>query len=335
MKQHILLTGDRPTGRLHLGHYVGSLRNRVALQDRDDIKRFVMIADIQALSANIDNPQKVRDNVFEIALDYLAVGIDPSKTAICLQSRIPEIAELAIYFLNLVTVSRLGQNPTVKTEMKEKGFGMNVPAGFFMHPVHQAADILVFRADMVPVGADQLPLIEQANEIGERFNKIYKNIFPKVQGIVPEQGARLMGLDGKAKMSKSLNNAIYLSDSRKEIEKKVMQMYTDPKHVKVSDPGHVQGNVVFSFLDIFDSRVDEVADLKKQYKKGGLGDIVLKKRLIDVLDVLIAPIRERRAHFEKHPQDVLDIVKKGTDVARIIAGETLELVRQAMKIDYY
>lgn len=334
MKRRVL-TGDRPTGKLHLGHYVGSLANRIALQNDPSYEQFVMIADVQALSAHTDI-NKVRDSVIEVALDYLAVGLDPRKTTIFIQSLIPQIPELTMYFLNLVTVSRLAQNPTVKTEMKEKGFEKSVPAGFFMHPVNQTADILAFKADVVPVGADQLPMIEQANEIGERFNRTYGSVFPHVQAMVPEAGkrARLPGIDGKSKMSKSLDNAIYLSDSRAEIERKVMMMYTDPGHVHVQDPGKVEGNAVFMYLDVFDSDIEEVRRLKKQYRAGGLGDMVLKKRLIEILDGLIAPMRERRAAFAKDKKGVLEILIKGSKKAEKIATQTLAEARRALSLDY-
>jgi tryptophanyl-tRNA synthetase len=326
------LTGDRPTGKLHLGHFVGSLQNRLVLQDTHD--SFVMIADVQGLSANADNPQKIRDNVLEVALDYLAVGLDPKKTTIFIQSLIPEIAELTVYFLNLVTIARLGQNPTVKTEMKEKGFENSVPAGFYMHPINQAADILAFRADVVPVGEDQLPMIEQTNEIVEKFNRLYGETFNKVKAMTSKT-PRLPGIDGMAKMSKSLGNAIYLSDTKKEIEKKVMEMYTDPEHIKATDPGHVDGNVVFMYLDAFDSDHEEVAKLKHQYSQGGLGDVMLKKRLIEILDDLLAPMRERRAEFEKNPKEVMKILEEGTKKARATTTATLTDVRRAMKIDYF
>jgi len=326
------LTGDRPTGKLHLGHYVGSLQNRVLLQDTHD--QYIMIADVQGLSANAQDPKKIRDNVLEVALDYLAVGLDPKKNTIFIQSLIPEIAELTIYFLNLVTISRIGQNPTIKTEMKEKGYDTSVPAGFYIHPISQAADILIFKANTVPVGGDQLPMLEQTNEIVEKFNRFYGAVFEKVSPLV-SQTPRLCGIDGKAKMSKSLGNAIYLSDSKKEIEKKVMDMYTDPEHIKATDPGHVEGNVVFLYLDIFDSRKDEVADLKKQYAQGGLGDVIIKKRLIEVLEELIAPMRARREEYAKDKKAVFAMLEKGTQNARIIAAQTLKEVRGAIGIDYF
>lgn len=332
MEKPRALTGDRPTGKLHLGHYVGSLQNRVLLQDTHD--QYVMIADMQALTDNAENPQKVRDNVFEVALDYLAVGIDPEKTTVFIQSLVPELAELTMYFLNLVTIARLGQNPTVKSEMKEKGFETSVPAGFYMYPISQASDILAFKPMAVPVGEDQLPMIEQTNEIVEKFNRLYGPVFEKVSAVIAHT-SRLPGLDGKAKMSKSLNNAIYISDSRHDIEKKVMEMYTDPEHIKATDPGHIEGNVVFAYLDIFDTRHEEVLQLKHQYAQGGLGDVILKKRLVDVLDQLIAPMRERRSQYEKNPQAVFDLLEKGTQKAREVARQTLTEVRAAIGINYF
>jgi tryptophanyl-tRNA synthetase len=326
-----VLTGDRPTGRLHLGHYVGSLENRVKLQG--EYPQYVMVADVQALTDNFDNPEKVRANVLEVAMDNLAVGVDPKKSKMFIQSLVPEIAELTIYFLNLVTVSRLKQNPTVKNEIKEKGFGEQVPAGFLMYPISQAADMLFLKTNLIPVGEDQLPVIEQANEIVEKFNRIYGETFPKLEPMVGT-GRRLSGIDGKAKMSKSLGNAIYLSDPTEEVTKKVMQMYTDPKHIHASDPGHVEGNVVFEYLDIFDPASGEVAELKKQYKKGGLGDVVIKKRLIGVLEDFLSPIRARRSALEKDQKKVMDILMEGTKEVRKKAIETMGEVRERMKIDY-
>lgn len=331
MKETIL-TGDRPTGRLHLGHYVGSLQNRIKMQD--EYRQFIMIADAQALTDNADNPEKVRENVFEVALDYLAVGIDPNKSTILIQSQIPELSELAMYFMNLVSLARVEQNPTVKTEIKQKKFGRGVPAGFVMYPISQAADILGFKATVVPVGADQLPMIEQTNEIADRFNAVYGKVFDRVKAVVPEN-ARLPGIDGAAKMGKSLGNAIYLSDSVKEISEKVMMMYTDPTHLKVSDPGHVKGNMVFTYLDVFDKNKEEIEELKKQYKKGGLGDVVLKKRLIGVLEGIIGPIRSRREELAKDRNNILRILEKGTLEAQEVVQETLEEVRRAMKLDYF
>lgn len=360
---NIVLTGDRPTGRLHLGHFVGSIQNRLKLQEeaaQAGTPCYYMVADVQALTDNADNPEKVRNNVKEVALDNLACGIDPAKTIMFIQSQIPEIAELTIFFLNLVSVQRLFRNPTVRNEAKSKNFNMDIhmlngllasgsepakieadqrqgiPAGFLTYPVSQAADILTFKSTIIPVGEDQLPVIEQANEIVLKFNSLYGqngDVFEKIKPIVPEV-ARVMGIDGNAKMSKSLNNAIYLSDSDKEIEQKVMQMYTDPNHIKVEDPGQVEGNVVFSYLDIFDPNKAEVEELKAQYKKGGLGDMVIKKRLISVLQNLIGPIRSRREELER-TVDVMKILEEGTQRARLAAAQTLAEVKKAIKIDYF
>jgi tryptophanyl-tRNA synthetase len=331
--ENVVLTGDRPTGKLHLGHFVGSIQNRIKLQDEHKTA-FYMIADIQALTDNADNPDKVRNNVLEVALDNLACGIDPTKTTMFIQSEVPEIAELTVLFMNLVTLARLKRNPTVKAEMKQKGYDEDVPAGFLAYPVSQAADILAFKATIIPVGEDQLPVIEQANEIVQKFNTLYGNTFEKIKPIVSTT-ARLEGIDGGAKMSKSLDNAIYLSDTPEEIEKKVMAMYTDPQHIHVNDPGKVDGNVVFSYLDIFDPRKEEVAELKKQYEKGGLGDIVLKKRLMGVLEDVIGPIRDRREALAKDPKKVMDILKVGTLKARETAAITMKEVRAAIKINYF
>lgn len=329
--KQIALTGDRPTGRLHLGHYVGSLKNRVKMQD--EFKQFVMVADVQALTDNADNPDKVRNNVLEVALDNLAAGVDPAKTTFFIQSMVPEIAELTIFFLNLVTVARLERNPTVKNEMRQKGYEGNVPAGFLAYPVSQAADILAFKATHVPVGEDQIPVLEQANEISHKFNSLYGETFEKIEPII-SHAPRLMGIDGGAKMSKSLNNAIFLSDDAETIKKKVMQMYTDPKHIHVNDPGNVEGNVVFDYLTIFDPNQDEVNELKNQYKKGGLGDTVIKNRLADVLENIIAPIRERREYLAAKPDYVMNILLEGTKEARRVAAETMTEVKKAMKINY-
>ncbi len=333
-KGNIVLTGDRPTGKLHLGHFIGSIQNRLKLQEENKTA-YYMVADVQALTDNAENPEKVRNNVVEVALDNLACGLDPLKTTFFIQSEIPEIAELTVLFLNLVTVARLKRNPTVKAEMKQKGYDEDVPAGFLAYPVSQTADILAFKANTIPVGEDQLPVIEQANEIVQKFNTLYGGlVFDKIKPIVSEN-PRLMGLDGNAKMSKSLGNAIYLSDSSEEIEKKVMQMYTDPKHLHVSDPGNVEGNVVFSYLDIFDPKKEEVAALKAQYMKGGLGDVVIKKRLVQILDDLIAPIRERREQLSKDPKKIMDILHAGTEKAREASRKTLSEVKQVMKINYF
>lgn len=328
-----ILTGDRPTGRLHLGHYVGSIENRLELQ-KDGASFFYMIADAQALTDNAANPKKVCDNVLEVALDNLACGIDPKKTTMFIQSQIPEIAELAMYFQNLVTVSRLKQNPTVKTEIKQRGFGESIPVGFLAYPISQAADILAFKASRIPVGADQLPVLEQANEIVDSFNRIYGQTFDRIKGITGRQ-SRLMGIDGNAKMSKSLGNAIFLADSAKEVEQKVMQMYTDPTHIHVQDPGEVKGNVVFAYLDIFDSNMEEVAELKRQYKKGGLGDVVLKKRLAKILNDLLEPIRVKRTELAKDPDAVMAILEKGTAAARKQAQSVLREVKTNMHINYF
>lgn len=328
----IVLTGDRPTGPLHLGHYVGSLKNRLVLQEQ--YKQYVMIADVQALTDNYDNPQKVRDNVLEVALDYLAVGIDPKKTTMFIQSMIPQIAELTIFYLNLVTVSRLARNPTVKAEIQHKGFGESIPAGFFMYPVSQAADITIVKANLVPVGEDQLPMIEQTNEIVRSFNRHYKtDILVETKALIP-QYARLVGTDGQAKMSKSLGNAIYLSDNPDMVAQKVRSMYTDPEHIHVADPGKVEGNTVFTYLDVFDTRTDEVAELKAHYTRGGLGDMVLKKRLTEVLNAFLDPIRARREELKKDPKYVMDIILQGTCATEAVAQQTIRDVKEAMKLNY-
>lgn len=331
-KQEIVLTGDRPTGPLHLGHYVGSLLNRVALQDL--YKQYVLIADIQALTDNADNPAKVRDNVLQVMLDYLAVGIDPKKTTIFIQSMIPEIAELTILYLNLVTVNRLLRNPTVKTEIAQKNFGESVPAGFLMYPVSQAADITIVKGTLIPVGEDQLPVIEQTNEIVRSFNRMYQTqVFPEAKPMIPKV-ARLVGLDGQAKMSKSLGNAIFLSDDVDTLKKKVMSMYTDPAHVKVDMPGHVEGNVVFTYLDVFDADTAKISELKAHYQRGGLGDVVLKNYLFEVLNNVLTPIRNRRVEFAKDPGQVMRILLEGTQATRQVAAQTMDQVRQSIKLDY-
>src|SRR5579863_250715 len=330
--ESIVLTGDRPTGPLHLGHYLGSLKSRIELQDK--YKQYVMIADMQALTDYFDQPEMVRKNVLEVCLDYLAVGIDPQKTTIFIQSLIPEIAELTMYFLNLVTVNRLMRNPTVKAEITQKEFGDRLSAGFLTYPVSQAADIVIVKGTIVPVGEDQLPHIEQTNEIIHAFNRMYnKEVFGHVTGRISKVG-RLPGVDGKAKMSKSLGNAIFLSDSAEIIAEKVMKMYTDPDHIHVNDPGKVEGNVVFSYLDIFDPNVEEVAALKAHYRAGGLGDVMLKRRLIDVLNALISPIRERRAQYAQDPQGVMDCLLAGSTHVREVAARTMDEVRCAMHLDY-
>ncbi len=334
VKKETILTGDRPTGPLHLGHYVGSLKQRVELQEIH--KQFVMLADVQALTDNFDNPQKVRTNIFQVILDYLAVGIDPEKTTIFIQSMIPEIAELTIYYLNLVTINRLKRNPTVKTEIEQKGFEQSVPAGFLMYPVHQAADITIFKGTIVPVGADQLPVIEQTNEIVRSFNRLYNtDVLKEAQALIPQKASRLPGIDGKAKMSKSLGNAIYLSDPADVVAQKVMKMYTDPNHLRITDPGNVEDNTVFMYLDIFDPLTQEVEALKDHYRKGGLGDVAIKKRLIDVLNNFLEPIRQRRAHFEKDPAYVLEVLKKGTAHAQETARATMAEIRTALQLNYF
>ncbi len=330
-KYKIAVTGDRPTGKLHLGHLVGSLQNRIKIQE--ECKQFVMIADVQALTDNADSPEKVRNNVIEVALDNLAVGVDPTISTFFIQSQIPEIAELTIFFLNLVTVARLERNPTVKNEMKQKGFGGNVPAGFLCYPVSQTADILSFKANIVPVGEDQLPMIEQANEISHKFNSLYGEIFPKIEPRISES-PRLLGTDGASKMSKSLNNAIFLSDKKDTINDKVMQMFTDPKHIHKSDPGRIEGNVVFEYLSIFDPNKEELEEIKNGYKKGGVGDIEIKNRLIDILENIISPIREKRENLSKDPSKIMDILNEGGKLARETTKETMHEVRRAMKINY-
>lgn len=331
--QKTILTGDRPTGPLHLGHYVGSLLNRVELQK--SYKQFVMLADIQALTDNVDNPQKIRTNVCEVVLDYLAVGIDPSKTTIFLQSMIPEIAELATLYLNFVTLSRLKRNPTVKTEIQQKGYGDAVTVGFLTYPVHQAADITIFKGNLVPVGEDQLPMIEQTNEIVRAFNRTYNtNVLVEAEALIP-RFARLPGIDGKAKMGKSLGNAIFLSDSADLVSKKVMQMYTDPDHIRVEDPGKIEGNTVFTYLDVFGTDVAAIAQMKEQYQKGGLGDVKVKRYLVEVLNTLLEPLRQRRAEYAKDPHAVMQIIRTGTEHAREVAAQTMTEVRQAIGLNYW
>lgn len=330
--ESIILTGDRPTGPLHLGHYLGSLKTRVDLQDK--YKQFIMIADLQALTDYFDRPALVRNNVLQVCLDYLAVGIDPSKSTIFIQSLIPEVAELTVLFLNLVSVNRLKRNPTVKTEITQKGLEEHLSAGFLTYPVSQAADIAIVKGTIVPVGADQLPHVEQTNEIINTFNRIYGgDIFGHVTGHVSKV-SRLPGIDGKAKMSKSLDNAIYLSDSADKITEKVMKMYTDPDHIHVSDPGKVEGNVVFTYLDIFDPEIEVVEELKVHYRRGGLGDVQLKRRLIEVLNTLLSPIRQRREIYAQDPQAAMSILMAGSAKVRTIAAHTMDEVRRAMHLDY-
>ena len=343
----IILTGDRPTGRLHLGHYVGSLKNRVALQNSGEFdKIYIMIADAQALTDNFDNPSKVRDNVMEVALDYLAVGIDPEKTTILIQSEVSELTELTFYYMNLVTLSRLQRNPTVKNEIGLRGFEKSIPVGFLNYPISQAADITAFDATCVPVGVDQLPMIEQTREIVHSFNNVYGNTLVMPEAKIPENELeqRLPGTDGKAKMSKSLGNCIYLADDAETIKKKVMSMYTDPNHIKIDDPGQVEGNVVFTYLDVFAKDEDFVKylpeyknldELKDHYRRGGLGDMVIKKFLNNILQELLKPIRERREELSQNIEYVYRVLEKGTNDARKHAKETLRRVKQAMKIDYF
>lgn len=331
-KQEIVLTGDRPTGPLHLGHYVGSLLNRVQLQNQ--YKQFVMIADIQALTDNYENPAKVRENVIEVALDYLAVGIDPAKSTIFIQSMIPEIAELTVLYLNLVTVNRLLRNPTVKTEIKQKDFGESVPAGFLMYPVSQAADITIVKGTIIPVGEDQLPVIEQTNEIIRTFNRLYQTeVFPEAKPLISKV-ARLIGLDGQAKMSKSLHNAIFLGDDEDTLKKRVMSMYTDPNHLRVQDPGNVKGNTVFTYLDAFDADLAKVQELKDHYQQGGLGDVKLKGYLFEVLNEMLTPIRQKRQELARDKAEILKVLLQGTEKTRNVAACTMGDVKRALKLDY-
>ena len=331
-KQEVVLTGDRPTGPLHLGHYVGSLVNRVKLQEM--YKQYVMIADVQALTDNASNPVKVRSNVLEVALDYLAVGIDPSKTTIFIQSMLPEIAELTMFYLNLVTVNRLKRNPTVKTEIQQKGFGESIPAGFFVYPISQAADITVVKGTLVPVGQDQLPMIEQTNEIVRSFNRTYNtDVLVEAKALIPKV-SRLIGLDGQAKMSKSLNNAIFLGDDEDTLKKRVMSMYTDPGHIRVEDPGKVEGNVVFTYLDAFHPDKQAVEELKAHYQKGGLGDVKIKRYLFECLNELLTPIRKKRHEFAQDKAEVMRMLLAGTHAAREVAAQTVLEVKKSMMLDY-
>lgn len=327
----VVLTGDRPTGKLHLGHYVGSLVNRVLLQDNST--QYIMIADTQALTDNFDNPEHIIRNTYEIVLDYLSVGLDPNKTIIFIQSQVPALTELTVYFMNMVTVSRLQRNPTLKTEIKQKAYESQIPVGFFCYPISQAADILAFKPDLVPVGEDQAPMIEQTNEIVKKFNRIYNTNCLKEVEIYLSKFPRLVGIDGKNKMSKSLKNCIYLSDSEEDIRKKVFSMYTDPNHIKISDPGKVENNVVFSYLDAFYEDPEELERLKKHYAKGGLGDTTIKEILNTVLQKLLLPIREKRASLNR--EDIKEIVYQGTKNANIVANGTLSDVRDAIGINYF
>ncbi|GAE82273.1 tryptophan--tRNA ligase [Bacteroides reticulotermitis] len=346
-KEKIILTGDRPTGRLHIGHFVGSLRRRVELQDSGLFdKMFVFIADSQALTDNVDNPEKVRQNVIEVALDYLACGLDPAKATIFIQSQIPELCELTFYYMNLVTVSRLQRNPTVKSEIQMRNFETSIPVGFFTYPISQTADITAFRATTVPVGEDQEPMLEQAREIVRRFNYLYGETLVEPEILLPENAAclRLPGTDGKAKMSKSLGNCIYLSDEADDIQKKIMSMYTDPDHLRVQDPGKLEGNTVFTYLDAF-SRPEHfelylpdypnLDELKAHYQRGGLGDVKVKRFLNSIMQDLLTPIRERRKEFEQDIPSIYEMLQNGCEVARAAAAETLSDVKNAMKINYF
>ena len=347
MSNNIILTGDRPTGSLHLGHYVGSLRKRVELQNTGKFDQFVMIADLQALTDNADNPEKIRQNILEVMLDYLAVGLEPDKTTFFVQSHIPALYELPMYYSNLVTMSRLERNPTIKSEIKMRNFERNLPVGFMTYPISQAADITAFKAKYVPVGEDQLPMLEQAREIVNSFNRIYKcDILVEPEAVLPDNAScnRLVGTDGNTKMSKSLGNCIYLKDDEKTLKNKIMSMYTDPTHINVSDPGHTEGNPVFIYLDAFcrDEHFAEfwndyscLDELKAHYQRGGLGDVKVKKFLNNVMQEELRPIRERRKEWENHLPDVLDILKEGSKVAKETAAKTLEDVRHSMRIDYF
>ncbi|MBO4652946.1 MAG: tryptophan--tRNA ligase [Lachnospiraceae bacterium] len=343
----IILTGDRPTGRLHVGHYVGSLKRRVEMQNSGEFEKiFIMIADAQALTDNADNPQKVRENIIEVALDYMAAGLDPEKCTIFIQSQIPELTELTFYYMNLVTVARLHRNPTVKNEIAMRGFEESIPAGFFTYPVSQTSDITAFKATTVPVGEDQLPMLEQAREIVRRFNMTYGEVLVEPEAVIPDNETckRLPGTDGKAKMSKSLGNCIYLADSAEEVKQKVMNMYTDPNHIKVTDPGTVEGNAVFTYLDAFCKPehfpkylpdYENLDALKDHYRRGGLGDVKIKRFLCAVLEEELAPIRERREELQKHIPEILEILRKGSIEAQKTAAATLAEVKAAMRINYF
>lgn len=342
-----ILTGDRPTGKLHLGHYVGSLKGRVELQNSGDYKDiFIMIADAQALTDNSENPEKVRQNIIEVALDYLSVGLDPEKSTLFIQSQIPELCELAFYYMNLVTVSRLQRNPTVKSEIQMRNFEASIPVGFFTYPISQASDITAFKATTVPVGEDQLPMLEQTKEIVRKFNSVYGDTLIEPDILLPDNKAclRLPGIDGKAKMSKSLNNCIYLSDSAEEVRTKVMSMYTDPDHIQVSDPGKIEGNCVFIYLDAFCKPehfekylpdYQNLEELKAHYQRGGLGDVKVKRFLNAILEEELAPIRERRRDLEQRIPEIYDILKEGSKRAREVAAKTLNEVKNSMKINYF
>ncbi|MBS5966408.1 MAG: tryptophan--tRNA ligase [Finegoldia magna] len=344
---NIILTGDRPTGKLHLGHYVGSLKNRVIMQNKGDFdKMYVMIADAQALTDNFNNPDKVRENIIEVALDYLSCGIDPNKVTIFVQSHVEQLTELMFYYMNLVTLSRLERNPTVKVEIKQKEFGTSLPVGFLTYPISQAADITLFNANIVPVGEDQLPMLEQTREIVRTFNNYYSEVLVEPKAVIPDNKicSRLPGLDGKAKMSKSLGNCIYLSDSEKDVKSKVMSMFTDPNHIQISDPGKVEGNTVFTYLDAFCTNDDfaeflpdykNLDELKDHYRRGGLGDVKIKKFLNNILQKELSSIRERRKHYEQNIPEIFDMLLKGSEDAREVGAETLKKVKSAMGINYF
>ena len=344
----IILTGDRPTGKLHVGHYVGSLKRRVELQNSGEFDEiYIMIADAQALTDNFDNPEKVRQNIIEVALDYLSVGLDPAKSTLFIQSMVPQLTELSFYYMNLVTVARVQRNPTVKSEIQMRGFGGSIPVGFFCYPISQAADITAFKATLVPVGEDQLPMLEQTKEIVRSFNRIYNcEALVEPDIMLPDNDIcrRLPGTDGKAKMSKSLGNCIYLSDDEKTVQQKIMNMYTDPTHIKVSDPGHLEGNTVFTYLDAFSKAEDfakylpeynNLDELKEHYTRGGLGDVKIKRFLNSIMQAELEPIRARRKEYEKDIAAVYDILRAGSDRARQVAEATLQDVKDAMKINYF
>lgn len=337
MAKKVILTGDRPTGQLHIGHYIGSLKNRVVLQNSGEYESFIMIADQQALTDNARNPEKIRKSLIEVALDYLAVGLDPLKSTIFVQSQIPELNELTMHYLNLVTLSRLERNPTVKAEIKQKDFENSIPAGFLIYPVSQAADITAFKADTVPVGEDQLPMIEQAREIVRSFNGLYGEVLVEPKAVIPKEDecGRLPGTDGKAKMSKSIGNCIYLADDADTIKQKIMSMYTDPTHIKVEDPGHIEGNTVFTYLDAFAQDKEKVEEMKEHYQKGGLGDMKVKRYLNEVLQAELEPIRNRRIEYAKNEEQVYKMLKEGSEKARAVAAQTLKEVRDAIGINYF
>ncbi len=336
MSKKIILTGDRPTGKLHIGHYIGSLKNRVQLQNSGEYESFIMIADQQALTDNARDPEKIRRSLTEVALDYLAVGLDSAKSTIFVQSQLPELHELTMHYLNLVTLSRLERNPTVKSEIKQKNYENSIPAGFLIYPVSQAADITAFKATTVPVGEDQLPMIEQTREIVRSFNSIYGEVLVEPEAVIPKDTCgRLPGTDGKAKMSKSIGNCIYLSDDADTIKKKVMSMYTDPNHIRVEDPGQVEGNTVFTYLDVFAPNKEEVEEMKEHYRRGGLGDMKVKRYLNEVMQAELEPIRKRREEFAQDMDYVYKMLKDGSDKAREVAAQTLKEVREAIGLEYF